>query len=115
MKQFFEPACWVMVTYALIATSACTLPPQRAYEYVCPDGYKFSIKYSGDRDPGDVAILEDASRKLKLPRAPAASGERYSDGSTVFWSKGSEAMILRGTVVEHAGCSTNLDQAASST
>ena len=104
----------MMSIVASLAT-ACTLPPQRTYEYVCPDGYEFSIRYSGSEDPGDIALLEDTSGRTKLPRAPAASGARYSDGVTVFWAKGDEAMILRGTVVEHSGCSTDLDQDSSST
>ena len=115
MTQFFKPTHWVTVALALSVATACTLPPQRTYEYTCPDGYEFSIRYSGSQDPGDVAILEDASGQLKLPRARSASGERYSNGVNVFWSKGAEAMIMRGTVVEHAGCSTNLNQGSSST
>jgi len=104
----------VATTFVLLVT-ACTIPPQHQQKFACPDGYQFTIRYSGSNDPGDVAILEDASGQIKLPRAPAASGARYSNGATVFWGKGDAAMILHGDVVEHADCSTNLDQASSST
>lgn len=97
------------LTVALLAT-ACTLPPQRTHTYACPDGYEFTIRYSGSDDPGDIAVLEDASGVVKLPRAPAASGERYSNGSIVFWSKGDEATILRRDEVLHGSCSTDLDR-----
>jgi membrane-bound inhibitor of C-type lysozyme len=104
----------IPATFVLLI-AACTIPPQHQQKFACPDGYQFTIRYSGSNDPGDVAILEDATGRIKLPRAPAASGARYSNGATVFWSKGDAAQILQGDIVEHADCSTNLDQASSST
>lgn len=90
--------------------AACSLPPQHRYAYECPDGYAFTITYSGTKDPGDVAILDDGSARTKLPRAPAASGARYSNGITAYWSKGDEATILVGGDPVHTGCSTNLQR-----
>ena len=95
--------CMAPVVGALLLTG-CVLPPQHTHEYVCPDGYEFSIRYSGAEDPGDVALLEDESGASKLPRAPAASGARYSNGITTFWEKGDTAMILYGEEVAHADC-----------
>lgn len=96
-----------------LLVAGCVLPPSHEYAHTCPDGYAFNIRYSGADDPGDVAFLEDASGQTKLPRAPAASGARYSNGATVFRSKGDEAMILDGDTVRHQGCSTDPDQASS--
>ncbi len=89
---------------AMLLLAGCVLPPQHTRDYACPDGYEFSIRYSDARDPGDVALLEDESGVAKLPRAPAASGSRYSDGVTTFWEKGESAMILRGDEIIHADC-----------
>ena len=42
-------------------------------------------------------------RRVELPALPAASGAKYSDGSTTFWSKGGEVLLaLDG--VERTGC-----------
>jgi len=97
-SRCFSPAVTVLLL------SSCVLPPQHTREYSCPDGYEFTIRYSGSEDPGDVARLEDESGTSKLPRAPAASGARYSNGVTTFWEKGDTAMILHGDEVMHEGC-----------
>jgi len=89
---------------AALLLAGCVLPPQHTRDYSCPDGYEFNIRYSGAEDPGDVALLEDESGVVKLPRAPAASGARYSNGITTFWEEGDSAMILRGEEVAHADC-----------
>jgi len=93
--------------------AGCSLPPQHKYSYTCPDGYAFTVTYAGSNQPGDIAVFKDASGTLKLPRAPAASGARYSNGLVVYWSKGDEAMIRIGDEMAHQGCSTDPDQVSS--
>jgi membrane-bound inhibitor of C-type lysozyme len=105
---------WAMVTdarlmiclIAALVLVACTKPATRKYAYSCPDGYEFTIAYSDQGDAGDVAAFEDTSGTLLLPRTPAASGERYSNDSTVFWSKGDEAMIEKSGAMQHQNCTT---------
>jgi len=99
---------FAVLILALAATlgTACTKPATKRYAYTCPDGYEFVIAYSGQSDPGDVAVLEDVSGTLQLPRTPAASGERYSNDSTIFWSKGDESMIQKEGKIAHQNCTT---------
>ena len=60
----------------VLALAACTKPWTPTHEYTCSDGYAFTIAYSDTDNPGDIAILEDADGKTKLPRAPSASETR---------------------------------------
>ena len=89
---------------AVLMLAACVLPPQHTRDYACADGYEFSVRFSGADDPGDVALFDDGSGAVKLPRAPAASGARYSNGAIAFWEKGDSAMILRGDEAVHIDC-----------
>jgi len=89
---------------ALLPLAACTKPWTPTREYTCPDGYAFTIAYSNTDNPGDIAILEDAHGTTKLPRAPAASGARYSNGATIFWNAGDEALIQQAGTIVHREC-----------
>jgi membrane-bound inhibitor of C-type lysozyme len=99
----FKPRFLAPPVVALLL-AGCVLPPQHTYDYACLDGYEFSIRYSGAEDPGDVALLEEESGTSKLPRAPSASGARYSNGITTFWATGDTAMILYGDEVVRVDC-----------
>jgi putative lipoprotein len=61
-------------------------------------GFAFRVEVSRER-----ARLLLPGRSVTLPAAPSASGAKYSDGSTTFWSQGDEAS-LRVDGVEHGGC-----------
>jgi putative lipoprotein len=56
--------------------------------YQCENGYRFSVGVTADR-----VALRMGGRTMELPRVVAASGTRYSNGSTTFWSKGLEAQL----------------------
>ncbi len=83
------------------APEAHALVLQRAREvlaYAC-DAFAFRVEVAAD----GVRLSLPAGRSLDLPAVPSASGARYSDGRSTFWSKGDEALLtLDG--VEHAGC-----------
>lgn len=97
----------ICITLFMLATAiACTKPWSSTYRYYCPDGYEFSISYAGTENPGDIATLEDDNGSRLLPRAPSASGTRYSDDAIEFFAKGDQAMILRAGTVVHRDCST---------
>lgn len=85
---------------------ACTKPWSSSYEYTCPDGYEFTIAFSDTDNPGDIAVFEDADGTVKLPRAPSASGMRYSNEAIEFFGQGNEAMIRRGGTIAHRACTT---------
>jgi heat shock protein HslJ len=71
--------------------------------YGCPDGVAFTVRTQEAPVPG-FAVLEAAERRpLVLPRVESASGEKFSDGYTVLWMKGEEAMVESGTLTAR-GC-----------
>jgi len=57
--------------------------------YTCPDGLRFGVRAGPNK-----ARLDFGTRTLVLPRAQSASGARYADGETAFWSKGREARLV---------------------
>jgi heat shock protein HslJ len=58
------------------------------YVYQCESDDRFSVTVMPDR-----VALRVGGGTMELPRVVAASGTRYSDGSTTFWSKGAEAQL----------------------
>ena len=77
--------------------SAAAPPGPRVLAYDCA-GFAFRVEVSRER-----ARLLLPGRSMTLPALPSASGAKYSDGSTTFWSKGDEAS-LRLDGAEHSGC-----------
>jgi putative lipoprotein len=64
------------------------------------EGLSFRVEVTKER-----ALLFLPGKNLELPAVPAASGAKYSDGSTTWWSRGDEALLtLEG--VERRGCRT---------
>lgn len=59
--------------------------------YGCDDGRTLEAAFD-NREPRRVLLTAGAAT-FELPQALSASGARYSDGSRVFWSKGSEALF----------------------
>ena len=62
-----------------------------AYSFDCVAEAPLSIVVSY-RDP-DAVWLFLPEQTVKLPRVRSASGAKYSDGETVFWTQGREARI----------------------
>lgn len=96
----------------ILGVAACTKPATKRHAYTCPDGYEFTIAYSDQGDAGDIAKLEDTSGVRALPRAPAASGERYTNESTAFRSQDDEAAILKNGETVHGNCTTGSERVA---
>jgi len=69
----------------------------RVLAYVC-DGLEFRVEVTPER-----ALLFLPGRSLALTAVPAASGAKYADGTTTFWSKADEAMLTVDGA-EHTGC-----------
>jgi len=77
--------------------SAAAPAGPRVLAYDCA-GFAFRVEVSRER-----ARLLLPGRSVTLPAVPSASGAKYTDGSTTFWSQGDDAS-LRADGVEHSGC-----------
>lgn len=101
------------ISVAALALAACSdmpaapkslVPPgSKQLEYKCPDGTRFDILMT---PAADKVKLELGGVMYELKQVRTASGAKYSDGTTSFWSKGKEAMIERGGKVVHRECTT---------
>lgn len=73
----------------------------QTYVYECSDNYSFVARIEGEK-----AWLFLPKRTLHLSHVPSASGAKYSDGQSTFWSKGDEAFIENGQET-HRNCRNN--------
>lgn len=64
------------------------LPVTAAFK--CTDGTAFTARYADNS-----VRLYLPGKTVKLPRTRSASGARYADGKTIYWTKGDEAMLIR--------------------
>lgn len=96
----------------ILALAACSqmpdtpssIPPgSRHYEYRCADGTRFDVMMW---PTGDRARLELGGVLYELKQVRSGSGARFSDGTTVYWSKGREATLERSGKVIHRDCRT---------
>ncbi len=60
------------------------------FVYECDD-YSFTARIEGQQ-----AWLFLPGKTINLPHVVSASGAKYSDGETVFWNKGKEALLILG-------------------
>jgi len=63
-----------------------TAMPVRTFVFECAEAYRFPVRIEGGR-----AWLFLTGQTISLPQVQAASGTKYSDGKTTFWSIGDEA------------------------
>jgi len=64
----------------------------RAHVWACEDG---STLHTSNASDGDAVILHLPDGDRRLPQVPAASGAKYEDASTLFWTRGDEATVER--------------------
>lgn len=72
--------------------TAAVPPPARTFVFDCDGGVTFTARTG----PGEVALWlppELGNRYVVLSIARAASGARYEEGDTVFWSRGDLATL----------------------
>ena len=60
--------------------------------FTCPDGEMIEAVFPAEPN-GEVSVSLPDQEALLLPSVPAASGAKYSDGTTTFWEQGGEAMV----------------------
>lgn len=90
--------------FLCIILSACAPPRSeeiRAVAYRCSNGGVISARYDL---AGETATLFLPDRTMTLPRAPAATGTRYSDGTFTLWESGSDAGVEFGQTALYDGC-----------
>ncbi|HTZ38706.1 MAG TPA: MliC family protein [Syntrophales bacterium] len=58
--------------------------------YVCENG---KIIEARDQLGGERVIIDLGEGDVTLPRVPAASGSKYSDGRRTFWFQGNELTV----------------------
>lgn len=81
----------------------------RTFVYDCPGDLSFTVRTG----PGEMALWAPKSlggRYLVLSLARSASGARYTEGDTVFWSKGDVAAIELGGQ-RYVDCKSNPSKA----
>ena len=92
-KYIFSVLVIAFLMIAACASSRAT--------YVCSDGNRFRVTITHN---GEKAVLWLGERPLELPRVRSASGAKYSDGETTFWSKGNQAIIATNDKISHKDC-----------
>ena len=78
-----------------------TRPSGKTYVYECPEEFGFTARIEGEK-----AWLFLPSGTISLAHVPAASGAKYQDGATIYWSKG-EVAILERTDHPRVECKNN--------
>lgn len=78
----------------------------RRLTYQGDGGYTFVVEFLPS---ADSVLLIMAEKTLRLTQVPAASGAKYSDGRTVFWSKGEEAFLEVDGKIQYRGCKVKME------
>lgn len=94
---------YMFSVYVIVAllVAACASSKGTTYNYLCSDGNRFQVTMTHN---GEKVILRLGERLLELPHVRSASGAKYSDGETTFWSKGIQAFITTHDKVSHKDC-----------
>lgn len=71
------------------------------YVYACDGGDSLRVDPIGN---WEAIVLHMDGGLFLLPHVIAASGMRYSDGSTTFWAKGEEAFVEVDGAIVKTGC-----------
>lgn len=90
----------LLTTAGMLASTAYTRDASRIVSYACPSGEQFTVEYLR----GHIRLRTGAG-VFALANEPTTAGERYSDGQTVFWSKGGYAQLERQGQARHTDCS----------
>jgi membrane-bound inhibitor of C-type lysozyme len=77
--------------FACILLLTCLLMMGGCYRsYLCENGKTIEAR---DQMGGQRVIIDVGDGDIALPRVPAASGSKYSDGRRAFWFKGDELTV----------------------
>jgi len=103
MKKVNFGLLLVPMTLAALPLAANAQEPTQdsttAYRYECAAGETFQAEFSPE-----TAIVQLDGETLTLAQIPAASGTRYSDGTTTLYTKGEEAFVEVNGETTYADC-----------
>jgi membrane-bound inhibitor of C-type lysozyme len=88
----------------LAPSASSAQPGSKRIEYRCPNGTRFNVLVAPG---GGKAKLELGGILYELGSVGSASGAKFSDGTTSYWSKGRDARIERSGKVLHRDCKTS--------
>ena len=108
-----------LATLGCVLAGCSALELQDRWVYSCPDGSRFDVRFSGDGESAELsaagppgAAKDRRTETFHLKREVSASGARYSDGTTVLWTKGIMAIIEIDSEVVHRDCQGDGDLAS---
>lgn len=112
MKLTFQ-ALTAVLGLASLAIVGCTGPSEDMTEttednvavFTCPGGETIEAVFPAEMGE-DVTVTLPGQEAMTLPQVEAASGAKYSDGSTTFWEKGGEALVEVDGEIVLEGCTT---------
>ena len=88
-RGFHHRGLWFGVACTLLL--ACLLMTGGCYRtYLCDSGKTFEAR---NQLGGQRVIIDVGGGDITLPRVPADSGSKYSDGSRTFWFQGDELTV----------------------
>ncbi|MEQ1754561.1 MAG: MliC family protein [Micropepsaceae bacterium] len=85
--------------------SMLIVPPMmntRPATFKCDDTGMVVVRPVGE--DGSTITLALRGREAQLKKVPATEGQKYSDGTTVFWMNGPNATLLAGGKSEPESC-----------
>ena len=92
-------------TISNINSTPDQLKPSKTFVYECQNGYQYTVNIEGR-----MAWLFLPGQTIGLPKITSASGTKYSNGLSTFWTKGNEARLELGSEV-HKDCINNRSKA----
>lgn len=82
-----------------IASTAWTRDDGATDNYNCGNGERFTIEHHSNH-----VRLRTGAGIFSLTSVPAPMGDKYSDGQTVFWDNGKDAVLERAGLPVVNGC-----------
>ena len=95
-----------IVALAIVLITACapsSSDTASGTPYQCDGGKSFVAEFSGEGEDASATLTMEGET-LELPLVPAASGAKYSDGTTTLWTQGGEAFIEVNDEIVYQNC-----------
>lgn len=73
-------------------------------EYMCENKEYLSVVFSSSEAHPLYAKISYKNSSYNLKRVPAASGEKYSDGKNIWWSKGDAGFLQINNIIVLKNC-----------